>query len=1460
MLKIKRFKGVMIGIIIAAMLLVCFISILSFKGQSETRNNNANVNAASVYRIIESNTHADDNINDHTTALFNAWYSGDYDTFTVDSIGALYTLTYLIHTNRTSTKPVTFIGKTIKLTSDLNLSSFSINSFYCYPSLGLLADVFFGTFDGQGHTISNYNHPGDGGAVCAKLCNGGVIKNLKMSNTIFTTGYSRSGVGVICGEVCANATVDSCIVDNVTINTSEEKKNYNLGVIAGINSGTVSNCIVMGDIKVNATKSSAGANCYAFAPSGTITDCLYRGNMTYSGSSNFSLDITMPNSCRNQAGEPTGFDYSTKGGDEEEEVWYWANKYNSNWPMLRVFISSWREVRLSVANSNIGSFSEDIVYIPQYTLELSVKLSGTMSNKTYNRTYTNATYNLSQCEVPFDIYSYSVDIYLKDDKYNKENVSCTIEEYIDRDTSNLKYWEITADLAIKTLKIKFGIASVDGSSDKITPIINIGATVHAYNENMEFEVAYGTTIYASHSTGTGISLWYQFKNIDGTLCIVTYELKATHRLDNNNNPGTITENHTNPPITPTIGSIGKCRLTLKGAAGSDRADDYTAYIVQGETLTIQYNTHSNKDRCKVGFTNAETSLNESYYYNATYDDNEMWILTSIKIEYEKDGKSDIIEISQGSSEVTYITINQNYTITPTFVQLFKVSFQEVENTTLSTSYTESSPLIMRNGEEITSDYSGYVAGNTSTLYYKYNSSVVATFTIAKGYNVKNTNSGVITSNKVITPTLEKNTVTISFEDATVNGSDITISPKGTETSFTVERNTIVKATPEKETEGPCTLTYEFAGKTVTYSIPSGYKIKKLGNTGNITQNTTISPTVELIKYTVTFMKAEKGCDKPEKEVEVNASDLPYLKFTCNETSCSFIIETYNVKEDEFAIVCEETYTAESGFVFDYALIDNDRYGYLHNFSVKDDMEIQPYFLQLFTIMFTNSEGANLDGGKDSVTVTVKEGSEITASTSTHVPGQESTVTYNIKNNYGNVLEQVNYTIDKRYIVTKTNAIASVSEDATISPVCQLAYFILKFANAEGTESEDVISPNLTEEFAVEIGTSEVQLSASPNTEQNGPFKLVYTFGGNSVEYEIPKEYKLVDLGKVGEIKEDTVITPVVKYITYEVVFAAVDGSEEIEEKITVAYGAMLLFGLDYKIEPETYCAVRIIDDLGVNFDKQYNAIYSQTVGEDKWVINKIRFAFEDGTVLVDEAEEGKLVYNGAGDSELEDISITCNLTIIPEFISMWDITFESGKGATLEGGDKKTITVKDGQSITAVAPGYVVGETSTMKYKVEENLDVATYTIEKHYKVANTKSIEAVHGHTTIIPECSLYSREVKFVNNHSDIASILDSNSLLDSNYSMFVDYDTTVSFSVSTQNGVLCYNYKFEYDGKNLGTITFVMINNKYAMLFEGEDRSKLINGLNSEDSYKFSASDTSGVTIIPEFARKIYNVEVS
>ena len=175
----------------------------------------------------------------------------------------------------------TFAGKTIKLTSDIDLGNLPWNTIGRNEDPGESAP-FSGTFDGQGHTVYNlyiYNESTTVDSVgfigCAKNA---TIKGLTIENVDIYADYF---VGAIVGKLTTGTIYDCHVRGDISIETG---RNYAAGIV-GDGYYKMEKCSViadgMGSIKSNAV---AGGLCgRSNEGNGYIKDCVVKNLNIQSG-------------------------------------------------------------------------------------------------------------------------------------------------------------------------------------------------------------------------------------------------------------------------------------------------------------------------------------------------------------------------------------------------------------------------------------------------------------------------------------------------------------------------------------------------------------------------------------------------------------------------------------------------------------------------------------------------------------------------------------------------------------------------------------------------------------------------------------------------------------------------------------------------------------------------------------------------------------------------------------------------------------------------------------------------------------------------------------------------------------------------------------------------------------------------------------------------------------------------
>lgn len=147
--------------------------------------------------------------------------------------------------------PVDFAGKTITLMTDIDLGANGASGLE-WPMIGDGDDnPFRGTFNGNGHTISNVfvDNTYDGAVHYDRVAgifgyNGGTIRNLTVSNGYFIADGGAIGflitdyAGAIAGV--NNGTIENCTAIQVS---PEVRGGHYAGSICGQNNGTVTGCL-----------------------------------------------------------------------------------------------------------------------------------------------------------------------------------------------------------------------------------------------------------------------------------------------------------------------------------------------------------------------------------------------------------------------------------------------------------------------------------------------------------------------------------------------------------------------------------------------------------------------------------------------------------------------------------------------------------------------------------------------------------------------------------------------------------------------------------------------------------------------------------------------------------------------------------------------------------------------------------------------------------------------------------------------------------------------------------------------------------------------------------------------------------------------------------------------------------------------------------------------------------------
>lgn len=186
-------------------------------------------------------------------SISTAWYENG-EPYEIHSAADLAGLAQLVNGIRSSSWPwgmeyVDFAGKTITLMTDIDLGANGASGLE-WPMIGDGDDnPFRGTFNGNGHTISNVlvDNNYDGAIHYDRVAgifgyNGGTIRNLTVSNGYFLAdgvmGIQTDYAGAIAGV--NNGTIENCTAIQVS---PEVRGGHYAGSICGQNNGTVTGCL-----------------------------------------------------------------------------------------------------------------------------------------------------------------------------------------------------------------------------------------------------------------------------------------------------------------------------------------------------------------------------------------------------------------------------------------------------------------------------------------------------------------------------------------------------------------------------------------------------------------------------------------------------------------------------------------------------------------------------------------------------------------------------------------------------------------------------------------------------------------------------------------------------------------------------------------------------------------------------------------------------------------------------------------------------------------------------------------------------------------------------------------------------------------------------------------------------------------------------------------------------------------
>ena len=144
--------------------------------------------------------------------------------------------------------------------------------------------IFWGTFDGNGYTVSNFKITTGRKYVGLFGYNEGVIQNLGVENFTVNVSYSDYVyAGGLAGE--NSGSITNCYATgNVSASSSSSYDDAYAGGLVGVNrDGSITNCYATGEVSATSTSDYAYAGGLAGRNSGSITNCYATGNVRATG-------------------------------------------------------------------------------------------------------------------------------------------------------------------------------------------------------------------------------------------------------------------------------------------------------------------------------------------------------------------------------------------------------------------------------------------------------------------------------------------------------------------------------------------------------------------------------------------------------------------------------------------------------------------------------------------------------------------------------------------------------------------------------------------------------------------------------------------------------------------------------------------------------------------------------------------------------------------------------------------------------------------------------------------------------------------------------------------------------------------------------------------------------------------------------------------------------------------------
>jgi hypothetical protein len=233
-----------------------------------------------------------------------------------------------------------------KLIADIDLAGDDDNQ---WTPIGTDANIYNGTFDGQGFTIKNlyYKQQVEGVGLFGFANSGAYIKNVRVEGTVDNStngaGAGNSGTQTCAGGIIGKsygATVLNCSFSGNVISYS------NVGGLVGWGTATIVNCYNEGTVTFHSTANQAGGGVHGYDGSPQLKNCYNVGSVINNGSSTFAIgSLSKSGSVSNS--------YSRSGCVQNGTGASWINAGNTGTVMSLEDMKT--ETFVTTLNTNVAS-------------------------------------------------------------------------------------------------------------------------------------------------------------------------------------------------------------------------------------------------------------------------------------------------------------------------------------------------------------------------------------------------------------------------------------------------------------------------------------------------------------------------------------------------------------------------------------------------------------------------------------------------------------------------------------------------------------------------------------------------------------------------------------------------------------------------------------------------------------------------------------------------------------------------------------------------------------------------------------------------------------------------------------------------------------------------------------------------------------------------------------------------